>query len=119
MQVDPAFQSHRRSARRRRNRARAIRGGVGAVALLIAGGLGWALWPDAAEKGDPQIAVTATGDDAQMVQVAAEFDVAPVVRAETFTDLPGDPLIARLQALEQLARSMAVNRTVLQGAADV
>ena len=105
MQVDPAFQSHRRSARRRRNRARAIRGGVGAVALMIAGGLGWALWPDAAEKGDPQIAVTATGDDAQMVQVAAEFDVAPVVRADTFTDLPGDPLILRLAEDDQSSRS--------------
>ncbi|AUH32937.1 M23 family metallopeptidase [Paracoccus tegillarcae] len=100
MQVDPAFQNHRRSARRRRNRSRAIRGGVAAASVLIVGGVAWMLWPDAPTDGmpagDPQIASEAQGDDAQMVQVAEEFDVAPVVRADTFTDLPGDPLILRL-----------------------
>ncbi|MFV0301292.1 MAG: peptidoglycan DD-metalloendopeptidase family protein [Paracoccus sp. (in: a-proteobacteria)] len=105
MQVDPAFQSHRRSARRRRNRGRALRVGLVAACLLVAGGLGWVFWsgddprPTAGPPPD-------SGDEAQMVQVAEAFDVAPVVRADTFTDLPGDPLILRLAEDGQDGRSL-------------
>lgn len=113
MQVDPAFQSHRLNARRRRNRSRAIRVGVGLAVLLLAGGIGWLVWPDgeASPLETVQVADAASGGDtlqdgAQMVQVEEAFDVAPVVRADTFTDLPGDPLILRLADEGQGDRSL-------------
>lgn len=103
MQVDPAFHSHRRRARMRRNRSRALRGGIAAIGVMVVGGLLWLLWPDG---GADEVIATGAGDDPQMVQVAAEFDIAPVVRADTFTDLPGDPLILRLAGDGRKARSL-------------
>ena len=102
MQVDPAFQSHRRSARKRRNRNRAIRGGLAGAGLLVLAGLGWLIWPGGSPAplstvaSDGPVPTDPVANGEQMVQVVGAFDVVPVVRADTFTDLPGDPLILRL-----------------------
>ena len=107
MQVDPAFRTHRQSARRRRRRSRALRLALAApvVALVIGAALWW-LWPlTGPGTDDPTRTIAATGDmEQQLVQVEPEFDVAPVVQADTFTDLPGDPLILRLSGEDEAAR---------------
>uniref|UniRef100_UPI0018EF23B8 M23 family metallopeptidase n=1 Tax=Paracoccus binzhouensis TaxID=2796149 RepID=UPI0018EF23B8 len=74
-------------ARRRRRRVSALRGG--AVALVLAGLGAWS-WPVLA----PRLSALLAPDDEQaMVQVESQFDIAPVVRGDTFTDIPGDPII--------------------------
>ena len=107
MQVDPAFRTHRQSARRRRRRSLALRLALIApvLAMIIGAGLWW-LWPATGPGTDgPTATIAATGDmEQQLVQVEPEFDVAPVVQADTFTDLPGDPLILRLSGDEDTAR---------------
>lgn len=86
-QVDPRFRQMGRGALRRRRRGRAVRAVAGLAALALLGGLGW--W-----QYGPQLALMLRGDNAEaMVQVADQFEIAPVVRTDTFTDIAGDPLI--------------------------
>ena len=86
-QIDPRFRQMGRGAMRRRRRGLAWRGGIG---LVVLAGLGVLAWPRVA----PQITAWLEPDPAvDMVQVEAQFDIAPVVRIDTFTDIPGDPLI--------------------------
>lgn len=86
-EVDPRFRQMGQGARRRRRRVLAIRWGAGLSVLAVAGTIGW--W-----QFRPELAWFRGGDmDEGLVQVEAQFDIAPVVRADTFTDIPGDPLI--------------------------
>lgn len=92
MQIDPRFRQMGRSARRRRNRQAALRGTAFAAGLGLVMGVVWwqwspqitdrlaALWPGAVPDGE-------------MTQVDPGFDIAPVVRADTFGNIPGDPMI--------------------------
>ena len=87
-EVDPRFRQMGRSARRRRRRVAAWRWSAAAVVLVLGGAvLWWQVQPDFSS-----LFQRAVPDDA-MVQVESQFDIAPVVRADTFTDIPGDPLI--------------------------
>ena len=86
-EVDPRFRQMGRGAMRRRRRGLVWRGGLG---LALLAGLGVLAWPRVA----PHVTAWLQADpDAAMVQVEAQFDIAPVVRIDTFTDIPGDPLI--------------------------
>ncbi|MBA4492647.1 M23 family metallopeptidase [Paracoccus sp. S1E-3] len=88
MQVDPRFQQMGRTARRRRRKSAAQRSGLAGLAVAALGGAIW--WQFA-----PRIETLwthLTGAD-QMTQVEAEFDIAPVTPGDTFTDIPGDPMI--------------------------
>ncbi|WP_289896347.1 M23 family metallopeptidase [Paracoccus sp. TOH] len=86
-EVDPRFRQMGKGARRRRRRVSALRGGAAALVLT---GLGAWLGPMLA----PRVSALLTpGADPAMVQVESQFDIAPVVRGDTFTDIPGDPII--------------------------
>lgn len=86
--VDPRFRNMGKAARRRRRRSRLFRWAVAMSAVSVAGILGVRYF-------DPDFsALLRLGDQGQtLVQVESEFDIAPVVRTDTFTDIPGDPLI--------------------------
>lgn len=84
-QIDPRFRQMGQGARRRRRRLSALRAVVGAVALA---GLGVWAWPQLQQR----LAVW-RAPVPEMVQVESQFDIAPVVRGDTFTDIPGDPII--------------------------
>lgn len=83
--IDPRFRQMGAGARRRRRRLSALRG---LAALLVLAGLavwGWpALWSRLSAPQPPA---------PEMVQVASQFDIAPVVRGDTFAGIPGDPII--------------------------
>ncbi|RJE87907.1 peptidoglycan DD-metalloendopeptidase family protein [Paracoccus onubensis] len=86
--VDPRFQKMGRAARRRRFRLRLFRwtGGISTIALAAFLGIRY-FQPDFN-------ALFRFGDQNEaLVQVESEFDIAPVVRSDTFTNIPGDPLI--------------------------
>lgn len=86
-EVDPRFRQMGKGARRRRRRGSALRGGL---ALVVLGGVGVVAWP----RVGPHLAgLLPSAQGQEMVQVASQFDIAPVVRTDTFTDIPGDPLI--------------------------
>ncbi|GLK65214.1 peptidoglycan DD-metalloendopeptidase family protein [Paracoccus kondratievae] len=80
-EVDPRFRQMGRGARRRRRRVNVLRMGVVAAAL---GGLGLWCWP---------WLISVLSPAPQMVQVESQFEIAPVVRGDTFTDIIGDPII--------------------------
>ncbi|WP_323718667.1 peptidoglycan DD-metalloendopeptidase family protein [Paracoccus aminovorans] len=85
--IDPRFRQMGQGARRRRRRGLALRGGLAALALA---GLGAWLWPSL----QPRLsALWAPEAEPAMVQVESQFDIAPVVSGDTFTDIPGDPII--------------------------
>ncbi|WP_106691502.1 M23 family metallopeptidase [Paracoccus methylarcula] len=86
--VDPRFRNMGKAARRRRRRIRVIRWVVAVSVMSVIGVLGFRHFkPDFG-------ALLRLGDQGQtLVQVESEFDIAPVVRTDTFTDIPGDPLI--------------------------
>ncbi|RCW87052.1 M23 family metallopeptidase [Paracoccus lutimaris] len=85
--VDPRFRQMGQGARRRRRRGLALRTGAG---LVVFAGLAVLTWPRIA----PQVlSWLQPAPAATMVQVETEFDIAPVVRVDTFADIPGDPLI--------------------------
>lgn len=108
MQVDPRFLQMGQTARRRRRRSAGLRAGMAGLGLLALGGAIW--WQFA-----PRIATLWTqlaGTD-QMIQVEAEFDIAPVTPGDSFTNIPGDPMIIpRMEAGET-----APGQTVLAPAA--
>ncbi|NHF73848.1 peptidoglycan DD-metalloendopeptidase family protein [Paracoccus xiamenensis] len=108
MQVDPRFRQMGQTARRRRRKSAALRGGVAGLAAVALGGVIW--WQFA-----PRIETLwtrLTGDD-QMVQVEAEFDIAPIRPGDSFTNIPGDPMI--IPRLEQ--GEVAAGQTVMAPAA--
>lgn len=85
--IDPRFRQMGRGAMRRRRRGLFWRGAAGLAVVAV---LGVLAWPRVA----PRIGAWLQPDPAlDMVQVEAQFDIAPVVRIDTFTDIPGDPLI--------------------------
>lgn len=88
MQVDPDFTRLRASSRARQRRRGLLRWGPLAALGLAAlgGGAGWL----ATHRPAPQVP---GADDIQMVQVEGQFDIAPIVHADTFGNIPGDPLI--------------------------
>lgn len=114
LQIDPQFRQMGKGARRRRRRIGAIRATAAAAALVGALGLLWhqtgpwpvltRLLPDAAGGGDLE---------QQIVQTESEFDIAPVVRGDTFTDIAGDPMIIQGESSE------ADSGTLLPGPADL
>ncbi|AGT11476.1 M23 family metallopeptidase [Paracoccus aminophilus] len=83
--IDPQFRKMGSGARRRRQRLGLVRGAALALALVGAGAGIWHFLPGRAVDG---------GDlDQQIVQTESEFDIAPVVRGDAFTDIAGDPMI--------------------------
>lgn len=88
MQVDPRFRQMGQTARRRRRKSAALRSGVAGLAVVALGGVIWWQFAPRIENLWTQL----TGAD-QMTQVEAEFDIAPVTPGDTFTDIPGDPMI--------------------------
>ena len=86
-EVDPRFRQMGRGALRRRRRGLVWRGGAGLAVLAV---LCLLAWPRMAPHLDAWLQ---PAPEASMVQVEAQFDIAPVVRIDTFTDIPGDPLI--------------------------
>ena len=86
-QVDPRFRQMGKGALRRRRRLRAWRLGAGLAVLGLLSGLGW--W----QFGPQLTAMLQRGGAETMVQVADQFEIAPVVRTDTFTNIAGDPLI--------------------------
>lgn len=89
--VDPRFRRMGRQAMLRRRRSRGLRLGAAAVVVTALCWGGLRMWqPDLSRLA----ALLPAGDmDQQLVQVEAGFDIAPVVRRDTFADIPGDPLI--------------------------
>lgn len=85
-EVDPRFRQMGRGARKRRRRVALWRG---AAALAITGVAGTLIWH---HYGGAMVARLALAPP-DLVQVDGQFDLAPVVRGDTFTDIPGDPLI--------------------------
>lgn len=81
--IDPRFRQMGAGARRRRRRISALRGMLAALLLAALGA--WA-WPWLQDRLAPAPAP-------EMVQVESQFDIAPLVRGDTFTDIPGDPII--------------------------
>lgn len=99
--VDPRFRQMGRGARRRRGRARALRWAGGTVIIGAALSLAW--W-----QFDADLDWLRGNDlDQTLVQVESQFDIAPVVRADTFTDIPGDPLIIAPAAAEGIAQDIS------------
>lgn len=85
--IDPRFRQMGKGARRRRRRVAAMRWAAGLAVAAVAVSVGW--W-----QFRPDLTWLRGGDmRQQLVQVESQFDIAPVVRADTFTDIPGDPLI--------------------------
>ena len=76
-----------KGARRRRRRVAALRGG--ALLMVLVGGGAW-LWPHLQSRLQTW---RGPAEDQALVQVESQFDIAPVVRGDTFTDIPGDPII--------------------------
>lgn len=87
-EIDPQFRQMGKGARKRRLRVGLIRGVPVLLALMLAGAVGWHyIGPlEHLRQVDADI-------DQTMTPIEAEFDIAPVVRGDTFTDIPGDPMI--------------------------
>lgn len=88
LNIDPQFRQMRQGARRRRRRSGLLRGVAVAAVLLAAAGIGW-------QRAGPALLQRLAGDDTDqmLVQVEDGIQIAPVVRADTFTNIPGDPMI--------------------------
>ncbi|MDF3605051.1 hypothetical protein PE067_02065 [Paracoccus sp. DMF-8] len=88
LEIDPQFRRMGQGARRRRRRIGLLRGAALVLVLGVAAGLGW-------RYAGPDIGARLAGDDSDETLVPLEQDVAiaPVVRGDTFTDIPGDPMI--------------------------
>ena len=88
IEIDPQFRRMGKGARRRRQRMGALRGGALLLALAVAGTILW-------HRAGPQLMerLVRSDDDLSIVPVEGEFELAPIVRADTFTDIPGDPMI--------------------------
>ena len=108
MQIDPRFRQMGQTARRRRRKSAALRSGVAGLAVVALGGVIWWQFAPRIENLWTQL----TGAD-QMTQVEAEFDIAPVTPGDTFTDIPGDPMI--IPRMDQGA--VAPGQTVIAPAA--
>ncbi|MFD1795528.1 peptidoglycan DD-metalloendopeptidase family protein [Paracoccus aurantiacus] len=103
MEVDPRFRQMGRTARRRRRRAGALRGGIASVVVLAVGGaLVWQFSPRITD-----LWTRLNGTD-QMTQVADEFDIAPVTPGDGFTDVPGDPMIIPRMEQDEAAAGKTV-----------
>lgn len=88
MEVDPRFRQMGKSALRRQRRGYAVRGGAAVVLLIGLGAVGWQRYGGAVQDYFKREDL-----DQSMVQVADQFEIAPIVRRDTFTNIPGDPLI--------------------------
>lgn len=108
IKIDPQFRQMGQGARRRRLRNGLVRGGALLACLAGLGVIGWQMF-------GPHLGVgAARGDlDQQIVQTESEFDIAPVVRGDTFTDIAGDPLII------QSGEADGESGTLLQGPNDL
>lgn len=102
MQIDPAFRAQAHRARRRRARRAALRWGVGGTLCLVLLAGVFSIWRPALPWWDED-----TGPG--MVQVEDEFAVAPVVLADPFTDLPGDPVLIASEDAGEAARGIRVD----------
>lgn len=85
-EVDPRFRQMGRGARQRRRRQGMLRALLVLPVIALAGGWLWSRMDVPPLTGGADL-------DEQLTQVGSEFDIAPVVRGDTFTDIPGDPLI--------------------------
>ncbi len=88
LEIDPQFRRMGKGARKRRIRLNLLRGGGAALALLLVGGGVWLQWGDSLP-----LPGRVDENEIALVPVEAELQLAPIVRADTFTDIPGDPLI--------------------------
>ncbi|MDO5704513.1 MAG: peptidoglycan DD-metalloendopeptidase family protein [Paracoccus sp. (in: a-proteobacteria)] len=86
-EVDPRFRQMGRRAQKTRRRSLGLRMLAGVVAALAFGAGIWHVW-------QPDLGWL-TGDDLsqRMTQVDDGFDIARPVAVDTFTDIPGDPLM--------------------------
>lgn len=108
LEIDPRFRRMGQGARKRRLRTGLLRGAAGLAVLVLAIAVGWQ------HAGPSLTAIFARDDsDASMTPVETEIAVAPVVRADTFTDIPGDPMI--IQAGDAAERT----GTLIQGPSDL
>ncbi|MDO5622783.1 MAG: M23 family metallopeptidase [Paracoccus sp. (in: a-proteobacteria)] len=89
IEIDPRFREMGKVAQRRRRYMLALRIAAAlALAGVVGGGLWWGIRPDLGRLW------TGDGDmDQQLTQVEDDFDIAPVVMVDSFTSIPGDPLI--------------------------
>ncbi|PZO68129.1 MAG: hypothetical protein DI498_00180 [Paracoccus denitrificans] len=87
MRVDPEFAALRQNARSRQRRGRIWR--LGPLAVIGVAAVGWGGWH--LSQNWPM--GKAVADDAQLVQVEEQFQIAPVVHADAFTNIPGDPML--------------------------
>lgn len=101
LEVDPRFRQMGQTARKSRNRSRALRGGILGGALIGLMALGWII----ADPDLSQLPGWPTRDaQAQLTQVEESFDLAPPVTVDSFSNIPGDPLIIPpLEPSEQTA----------------
>lgn len=107
MQIDPRFRQMGQSARRRRARQAALRGGglaAGLVAVLA--GVWWQWSPQITERVTSLL--PGAVPDGEMTQVDPGFDIAPIVRADTFGNIPGDPMIIPRAASDSAAPGRVV-----------
>lgn len=105
MSVDPAFhQSRQRALKRQRLRRLRLGGVLGGVIGILALA-GWLILGDRAVPPSDRPRVQAGGERTgeapaldQMTQLEIEAPVAPIRSASAFVDIPGDPLILRLDS---------------------
>ncbi len=90
IEIDPKFRQMSLGARRRRNRLGLMRLALLAGVVVFGGLWGWHLAGPALMA---KFGADSEGGDEQIVQTESEFDIAPVVRGDTFTDIAGDPMI--------------------------
>lgn len=97
IKVDPSFQQAREHARSRRNKRLAARLGIVALALVVMA-VPVALFTDLPSRMAGWFGPSE--DDFNLVQVETDFDVAPVVQANVFIDIAGDPTILRFAEVD-------------------
>lgn len=116
LEIDPQFRRMGQGARRRRFRLGLLRGAALIVVLGLMIGTGWHyLGPDIGARLAGHMTAGTRGDDGDESLVPLEQDIAiaPVVRADTFTDIPGDPMIIQTEEGDDTAGA------VLQGPLDL
>ncbi|MCC5973146.1 MAG: M23 family metallopeptidase [Rubellimicrobium sp.] len=116
MSVDPAFHQARQRSLKRQRLRRLRTGAVAGGGLVVAALTGWLLLgdraPGPADDGIADATTLAPGADEgldQMTQLEIDATAAPIRSASAFVDIPGDPLILRLDGGDTASnrRSMA------------
>ncbi|WP_312530842.1 peptidoglycan DD-metalloendopeptidase family protein [Paracoccus sp. (in: a-proteobacteria)] len=93
IEIDPKFREMSQGARRRRNRMGVVRLALIAFLIIGAGWFGWHLAGASLMARLAPRSIAVAGADDQITQTESEFDIAPVVRGDTFTNIAGDPMV--------------------------